>query len=63
MKVGLGDGGSGNWRSKIADLKFKSRVGQTAANSAARCATLQAAISVATVPDPDHQNNQPNILD
>ena len=28
-----------------------------------RCATLQAAINVATVPDPDHQNNQPNILD
>jgi hypothetical protein len=27
------------------------------------CATLQAAINVATVPDPDHQNNQPNILD
>src|SRR5208337_5263416 len=40
-----------------------SRVGQTAPNSATRCATLQAAINVATVPDPDHQNNQPNILD
>lgn len=26
-------------------------------------ATLQAAINVATVPDPDHQNHQPDIVD
>jgi hypothetical protein len=38
--------------------------------SRARCpkgiyawATLQAAINIATVPDPDHQNDQPDILD
>jgi hypothetical protein len=56
VKVGLGD-----WVGR--PFALLSRVGQTAANSATRCATLQAAINVATVPDPDRQNNQPNILD